>query len=101
MSILSIPVPADATVVDALAAANRALGAYARKHRIIGGDKDGRRFPRTRLLRFEADAIVYEVEDDCEAAIQPQDAPCRVTGTETVNYPRCYAEVGYGAAAGV
>lgn len=97
MSLLEIPIPADATVPEALKAVNRELGSYARKHKIVGGDKDGRRFPRTHLVRLEPTSIVYEVEDDCDAAISRQDVSCCVSGSEMMNRPRSYLKCGYEA----
>lgn len=78
MSLISIPIPADATVPEALKAANRELGVYAREHRRPTFGWRGPWFPRTHFVRFGPDAVVYEVEDVCCAPETPQAAGCCV-----------------------
>ena len=94
---LSIPIPADAMYGDALRIVNQELGCHARKHRRPAGRNDGRKYPEVRLLRFEPDAVVYEVEVGCDASDPPQAATDCVAEAETVNRPRSYPKCGYEA----
>lgn len=100
MSLIEIPIPADTAMPDALRIVNRELTAYACEHRTPRFGWGKRWFPLTRLLRFEPNAVVYEVEDVCDTSVSPQAAACRVAETKTVNRPCGDAGLGYGAAVG-
>lgn len=71
MTLIEIPIPADVTVPEALRIVNRELSTYACEHRTPRFGWGKRWFPLTRLVRFEPDAVVYEVEDVCGAAERP------------------------------